>query len=251
MALALHDVELGGAKMTFSIAGLCRDTGEIGLALATSSMAAGARAMVLVPNHGAIFAQARSDPRLGTLGAALLEAGCMAEQTLAGMLAHTPDAAYRQLAILDSTGGVAHATGEKCLAPCGACLGNGAFALGNAVANDAVIPAILRGFEAATGPLAQRLIAALEAGEAAGGEPYPLRSAALKVGRPEIPFAVIDLRVDLAEHPIADLRRHWHAYEPLAEAYLLRAIDPGNAPLAATVEGHLRQWPIRLTKGSP
>ena len=235
--------------MTFSIAGLCPHTGEIGLALTTSSMAAGARAMVLAPNHGAVFVQARSDPRLGTLGAALLEAGCTAEQTLAGMLAHTPDAAYRQIAVLDSAGRIAHATGERCLAPCGACVGHHAVALGNAVANVAVIPAILRGFEAARGPLAHRLIAALEAGEAAGGEPYPLRSAALKIGRPEIPFAVIDLRVDLAEHPVAALRQHWHAYEPLAEAYLLRAIDPGTAPLAATVEGHLRQWPIRLTEG--
>lgn len=233
--------------MTFSIAARCPRTGEIGLALATSSMAAGGRAMGLSPGHGAVFAQARSDPRLGALGLAALEAGRTAEQAVAAMVAHAPDAAYRQLAALDGTGRVAHATGERCLAPCGAVLGDGAIALGNAVANERVIPAILAGFQAADGTLAHRLIAGLEAGAAAGGEPYPLRSAAVKVARPGIPFAVVDLRVDLAEWPVAALRQHWLAYEPLVEGTILRAIDPAHAPLAATIEGHLRHWPIRLT----
>ena len=230
--------------MTFSIAGLCPDTGEIGAALATSSMAAGARAMFLSPGRGAVFAQARSDPSLGMLGVAQLEDGRTAAQVLAAMLADTPYAAFRQLAVLDAAGSVAHATGERCLDPKGAVVGDAAIALGNAVANDGVIPAILRGFESATGPLAHRLIAGLEAGAQAGGEPYPLRSAALKIVRPGVPFPVADLRVDLAEHPVAELRRQWAAYEPLMEGYLLRALDPEHAPLAATIEGHLRHWPV-------
>lgn len=235
--------------MTFSIAALSPETGEIGLALVTSSMAAGARAMFLLPGKGAVFAQARSDPRLGAVGIAALEAGAGAEQALAAMLAHDGEAAFRQLAVLDQAGRMAHATGVRCLAPCGAVLGAGVIALGNAVANEAVIPAILHGFETAGGPLASRLIAGLEAGAAAGGEPYPLRSAALRVGRPGVPFPVVDLRVDLAEHPVAELRHHWLAYAPLLEGYLQRALDPAHAPLAATIEGHLRAWPIQLPEG--
>ena len=233
--------------MTFSIAGLCPQTGEIGLALATSSMAAGGRAMGLLPGRGAVFSQARSDPVLGMAGLARLEAGDTAEQALAAMLAHGPNAAYRQLAVLDAQGGVAHATGARCLPPAGAVVGKDAIAIGNAVANDGVIPAILRGFEAAEGRLAHRLIAALEAGAAAGGEPYPLRSAAVKVGRPGIAFATIDLRVDLAEYPVEALRQCWAAYEPLEEGTILRATDPAHAPLAAEIEQHLRRWPIGLT----
>ncbi|MEJ1976636.1 MAG: DUF1028 domain-containing protein [Acetobacteraceae bacterium] len=232
--------------MTFSIAALCPQTGEIGLALATSSMAVGARAMFLAPGRGAVFAQARSDPALGAVGLARLDAGCTAAQTLADMLAQTRYSAFRQLAVLDAQGGIAHATGERCLAPKGAATGLGAVSLGNAVANDDVIPAILRGFEAAAGPLAHRLVAGLEAGAAAGGEPYPLRSAALKVGRPGIPFPVVDLRVDLSEAPVAELRHQWAVYQPLMEGYLQRALHPEHAPLAAAIEAHLRTWPVSV-----
>ncbi len=232
--------------MTFSVAALCPQTGAIGFALATSSMAVGARAAFLAPGFGVVFSQARSDPQLGTLGTALLKAGRTAAETLAEMRAATPYAGYRQLAVLDGAGRVAHATGEHCVAPCGAVSGHAAIALGNAVANDTVIPAMLQAFEAIAGTLAHRLLAALEAGVAAGGEPHPLRSAALKIGRPGLPFPAADLRVDLAEHPVAALRHQWRVYEPLLEGYALRAVDPANAPLAAALEGSLRQWPITV-----
>ena len=230
--------------MTFSVAALCSHTGDIGYALATSSMAAGARAAFLAPGHGVVFAQGRSDPQLGALGIAMLEIGRSAEQALAEMRAATPYTAYRQLAVLDAIGRVAHATGEHCVPPYGAVVGRTSIALGNAVANESVIPAMMRPLERSDRSLAHRLIAALEAGVAAGGEPYPLRSAALKVARANLPFPAVDLRVDLAEHPVAALRQQWQAYEPLLDGYAQRAIDPANAPLAATIEGHLRQWPI-------
>ena len=236
--------------MTFSVAALCSRTGEIGFALATSSMAVGARAAFLAPGFGVVFSQARSDPQLGALGIAMLETGRTAEATLAGMQAATPYADFRQLAVLDGTGRIAHATGGRCVAPCGAVTGRAAIALGNAVANEAVIPAMMQAFEAAAGTLAHRLLTALEAGVAAGGEPHPLRSAALKVGRPNLPFPAADLRVDLAEHPVASLRHQWQVYEPLLEGYALRATDPAHAPLAAAMEGSLRQWPITV-QGTP
>ena len=230
--------------MTFSVAALCPRKGEIGYALATSSMAAGARAAFLAPGHGVVFAQGRSDPQLGALGLAMLEIGRTAEQTLAEMLAATPHAAYRQLAVLDAAGRIAHATGSLCLPPRGAIVDRTTIAIGNAVASEAVIFAMLRPLERPDSPLAHRLIAALEAGLAAGGEPYPLRSAAVKVARPNLPFPVVDLRVDLAEYPVAALRHQWQVYEPLLDGYVMRAMDPANAPLAASIEGHIRKWPI-------
>lgn len=225
--------------MTFSVAGLCPRTGEIGLALATSSMAAGARALRL-GLAGAVFAQARSDPRLTARALASLEAGHTAQQALDDLLT-VPHAEFRQFGILDNAGRTAHSTGGRCLPPKGAATAHGALALGNGLANDAVVPAILEGFQADPGaPLAGRLLHALDQGLVVGGEPYPLRSAALQVVRPGIPFPVIDLRIDLHDTPLTALRHLWTYYAPLLEGYLARALDPEHAPLAASFEGHLR-----------
>src|ERR1700732_1475632 len=132
--------------MTFSILGRCPRSGEFGCALATSSMAVGARCHFVAPGIGAVLSQARSDPVLGTLGLARLAAGRSAAETLADMVASTPHAAWRQLAVLDRDGRVADFTGESVMAPKGSLVGEGAVALGNAVASDGVIDAILAGF---------------------------------------------------------------------------------------------------------
>jgi uncharacterized Ntn-hydrolase superfamily protein len=227
--------------MTFSIAGLCPRTGEFGCAIATSSMAAGARVPFVGPGLGVVLTQARTDPVLGALGLRRLEAGRDAAETLSDIIASTPHSAWRQLAVLDRDGRVADFTGAEVMAPKGSRIGRGAIAIGNAVANDVVVDAILAGFEASPeSTLSDRLIAALEKGLAAGGEAYPLRSAALKVAQPGIPFTPIDLRVDCAETPIAALRQIWTLWAPMVEAYVARARDPANAPLAETIEGHRR-----------
>jgi uncharacterized Ntn-hydrolase superfamily protein len=229
--------------MTFSIAALCPRTGEIGQALATSSMAAGMRAMFLAPGKGAVFAQARSDPRLGMLGVERLMAGDDAAATLAAMVeAAGANRVWRQLAVLDAAGGTAAATGERCIASKGELFGPGVLAAGNGLANDAVVPAILAGFTGSDPalPLGERLLIALEAGEAAGGEPWPLRSAALRVARPDVPFPVVDLRVDLDKATLPQLRHLWTMFRPLEDGYLARTLDPWNAPPAAEIEAHIR-----------
>ena len=194
--------------MTFSILGRCAQTGEFGCALATSSMAVGGRCHFVAPGIGAVLSQARSDAALGAFGLARL-------------------AAWRQLAVLDRDGRIADYTGAKVSAPKRSAVAPGAVALGNAVASDAVVDAILDAFAAAPQePLAERLIAALESGLAAGGEPVPLRSAALRVAQPGVPFTPIDLRVDLSPRPIADLRRYWTMWAPMAAGYVARALSP-------------------------
>ena len=112
-------------------------------------------------------------------------------------------------------------------------------ALGNGLANDRVVEAMLEAFQvAASRSLAERLIIGLEAGPAAGGEAYPLRSAALKLARPGVPLLPIDLRVDYSETPITELRRMWSIWVPMIESYIQRCVDPANSPAAALIEGH-------------
>src|SRR4051812_47611535 len=194
---------MGRPDVTFSIAALCPRTGEYGCALSTSSMAAGGRAAFVVPDTGVVLSQARSDPRLGAVGIRRLAAGDSAEQALQAMIAASPHSGWRQLAIVDLQGRVAAFTGQECTPARGERLGRGAVAVGNGLANDRVVGAMLEGYEAAPRePLTDRLLAALKAGEAAGGEAYPLRSAAVKVARPGVPFAPVDLRVDFSETPI-------------------------------------------------
>jgi uncharacterized Ntn-hydrolase superfamily protein len=223
--------------VTFSILGRCRRSGAFGCALATSSMAVGARCHFVAPGIGAVLSQARSDPTLGSLGLKILAEGRSATETLADMIAATPHAAWRQLAVLDAAGRLAEFTGEKVAPPKGAAVGKDAVAIGNAVANDSVVAAILAGFEARPdAPLADRLIAGLEAGLDAGGELEPLRSTALRIALPGVPFTPIDLRVDLSETPIAELRRYWKLWAPMADGYVERALRPDNAPATADIE---------------
>ena len=79
---------------------------------------------------------------------------------------------------------------------------------------------------------------ALEYGLDAGGEAYPLRSAAVKVAQPNVPFAAIDLRVDYSEGPIRDLRLMWTLWAPMVDGYVQRCLDPAKSPPAAAIEGH-------------
>ena len=225
--------------MTFSIAGLCTRTGEFGCALATSSMAAGSRAPFVAPDAGVVLSQARSDPRLGVLGLACLMAGRSAKEALTEMIASTPHSAWRQLAVLDRQGRVAEATGAHCTLAKGASIGRASITIGSGLANDSVVGAMMKGFEAAPGsPLADRLLMALEYGFNAGGEAFPLRSAAMKVAQAGVPFPPIDLRVDYSDTPIADLRKMWALWAPMVAGYVQRCLDPKNSPPAAMIEGH-------------
>lgn len=226
--------------MTFSIAAICRRTREFGCALATSSMAVGGRAAFVAAGTGVVLSQARSDPRLGILGLKRLEAGRSAQETLSDMIASTPHSAWRQLGVVDLEGRVAEFTGAHCSPAKGACVGGGALAIGNGLANDTVVGAMLNGFEAAPDkPLTDRLLMALEHGLDAGGEADPLRSAAIKVAQPNVPYPPIDLRVDCSESPIADLGALWTLWAPMVEGYARRCLDPASAPPAAEIEGYV------------
>lgn len=227
--------------MTFSVAGLCPCTGEMGCALATSSMAAGARAQFISADAGVVLSQARSDPRLGMLGLARLREGSNAREALKTMIDASPHSAWRQLAVIDLNGQAVAFSGAKCTEAKRELTAHGLVALGNGLAGKRVVDAMLAAVWASPErSLGERLIIGLEAGLEAGGEAYPLRSAALKVARPGLPLLPIDLRVDCSETPIAELRRLWSLWLPMIDSYIQRCIDPANSPPAALIEGRIR-----------
>ncbi|TCZ66831.1 DUF1028 domain-containing protein [Roseicella aquatilis] len=217
--------------MTFSLIARCPRTGQIGAAVTTSSIAVGSRVPFVAPGLGAVLTQHRTDPRLGPRGLALLRSGCTAAETVAALVASTPDEAWRQLAVLDAAGRTAHHHGARVKPAHGAAHGPGVVALGNILASASVPEAMLAGFLAAGAePLAERLLRALEAGEAAGGEHGAVTSASLLVmAREEFPY--IDLRVDKSAEPLAALRAVWTEYAPLAEGFVARALTPEGAPV--------------------
>jgi len=217
--------------MTFSLLGRCARTGQFGAAVTTSSIAVGTRVPFLAPGIGGVLTQHRTDPRLGPRGLDLLRSGCSAENALAAIVASTPDHRWRQVAVMDGQGRTAHFDGER-VKPCRSVFhGIDVVAMGNILANEDVAPAMGRAFLADPDlPLAERLVRALEAGEAAGGEHGDVMCASLLVVDREV-FPYVDLRIDHADGPIPKLRALWETYAPLADGFVQRAIDPEDAPI--------------------
>jgi uncharacterized Ntn-hydrolase superfamily protein len=220
--------------MTFSIAGRCPSTGQIGAATATSNIAVGARVAHCAAGIGAVLTQHRTDPRLGPRGLALLRSGCGAQQTADALVASTPHAQWRQIGVLDAAGGTAAFSGARTRAEMSAATAENVCAVGNILANARVPAAMMQRFQLQpTAPLAERLMCALEEGLAAGGEHVPVRSAHLLVVEHES-FPLVDLRVDWHDQPIAELRSLWNRYAREMGAFMLRALDPDNPMASAT-----------------
>lgn len=216
--------------MTYSILGRCARTGQFGAAVTTSSIAVGSRVPHVAPGIGGVLTQHRTDPRLGPRGLELLRSGCSAEETLGALVASTPHHKWRQLAVLDAQGRSAHFHGAAVKPALNAVHVPDCVALGNILANDRIPAAMAAAFlDSSDQPLAERLVRAMEAGEAAGGEGKPVISAALVIMEKEI-FPLVDLRVDLAPDAITALRTLWDAYAPSVREFVTRAVDPDAAP---------------------
>lgn len=200
----------------------------LGAVIATSSPAVGARCVFARAGLGVVLTQHRTDPRLGPLGLDLLAAGCSPASTVAALAASTPHAGWRQLASVDASGTGAHFSGALIRSRHAGVAGADCVAVGN-ILRDAGVPAAMAAAFAAASALGfpERLLAALEAGDAAGGEEQPLRSAALLVVH-QHSFPYADLRVDAAPAPIAALRALWEEYAPEADEYVARALDPDS-----------------------
>jgi uncharacterized Ntn-hydrolase superfamily protein len=212
--------------MTFSMVARCARTGMLGAIVTTSSIAVGSRCVFAATGVGAALSQHTTDPRLGPLMLDQLRRGYTVEKAIGAAVGGTPRDDVRQLAVIDRQGRTASFSGASVRPERAEAHGQDCVALANIVRSDTVPAAMVKAFEAnPTAPLALRLIDALEAGGAAGGELKPLVSAGLIIAYREA-FPYVDLRVDSDPDPIKTMRRLWREYEPLADMFVARAVYP-------------------------
>ena len=190
--------------MTWSI--LARDGDVLGGAVATRFFAVGALCLHVEGGVGAMATQALINPMLGWNGMPRLRAGADPALLLPELLAADDGRAVRQLHAIDAAGRIGQYTGAECVAWCGHIRGVDVSVAGNMLAGAAVLDRTLDAFATAPGPMAERLLAALDAGEAAGGDKRGKQSAALKVASRD-PYPDLDLRVDDHADPLVELRR--------------------------------------------
>ncbi len=216
--------------MTYSVVARCDRTGQLGVATATSDVAVGARVPWLRTGVGAVVPPHRPDPRLGPRLLDLMAGGATAAEAVDGVRHSSVHADWRQLAAIGTHGPGIAWTGAY-VDPVGVSVVTAPdhVVAGNILVGDIVGRAASAAFDSSAGlELGERLVRALEAGLAAGGEPEPLRSACLRVHGSE-QFPLVDLRVDEHPDPLRELRRLWELYGPAAGEYVSRAIDPDAA----------------------
>jgi uncharacterized Ntn-hydrolase superfamily protein len=218
---------------TFTVVARCPDTGLLGVGVATYSLAVGGYCPFIRPRLGAMAIQAHSDPRLGPLALRLLALGYPPAKVLMELQSADPFWNYRQVGIVDRNGTVAVHTGEKARPWAGHFVGDGVIAMGNVLSGPPIVESMLAAYRRHDGnDFADRLLQCLEAGRDAGGQAngLPARSASLHVYEAE-EHPMIDLRVDLHQEAIAELRRCYRHYKPLIPYYYeLRSRDPAHAP---------------------
>lgn len=220
--------------MTYAVVARCPVTGQFGIAVASYSVAIGRHCDgALRENTGAALTLGSPNPRSNYLAVNLLAQGHTAAQALAQLLANDADGEYRQITIVDRETAVAR-SGSKLRPWSGHRIGSGYCAFGDMLAGEAVLDALVTGYEAQPqAGLDERLVLALAAARDAGGLTsgsgrLPERSAALIVWGNR-PYNEIDLRVDLHEDAIADLQRIYVDYKPSIAYYEERALSPRNA----------------------
>jgi len=193
--------------MTWSILARDAETGELGAVVASRFLAAGALCPRVEGGVGVACTQALVNPFIAPDALARLRGGEAPDSALAALLAADAGAAVRQVHVLSADGRIAQHTGSECVGWCGAVSGVDVSVAGNMLVGEQVVLATRDAFLAAAGlPLALRLLHAVEAGEAAGGDKRGRQSAAMVVGSAD-PYPDLDLRVDDHPDPLAELRR--------------------------------------------
>ncbi len=193
--------------MTWSIVARDPQTGAFGVAVATRFFAVGALCPHADGGVGALATQALINPTFGPRGLRLLRESLSADHVVQVLTESDPGRESRQLHVQDAQGRIAVYTGAECIPWCGHVVRAGFSVAGNMLAGPQVIEESARAFEAgSTQPFAQRLISALKAGEAAGGDKRGKQSAALRIHTTE-DYPVLDLRVDDHPDPLAELER--------------------------------------------
>ena len=197
---------------TYSIVARDAATGELGVAVQSHAFSVGSGVTWAEAGVGAVATQSFIDVSYGPLGLDLMRAGRSAPDALKGLLAADDGRDVRQVAMIDASGRVAAHTGAKCIPSAGDHAGVGYSVQANLMDNDGIWPAMAKAFEAARGDLAERMLQALEAAQAAGGDIRGMQSAAILVvkgvssGKPWAD-KIFDLRVEDSPQPLTELRR--------------------------------------------
>lgn len=223
--------------MTFTAIARCPETRQLGIATATRSLAVGARVPHVRARLGAVAIMAIADPRLGHMAVRLLRLGYRAPAVIDELVQGDPHAEYRQLGVIDDSGYAAARTGKMNRDWAGHHVRDNFIALGNVLIGEHVLEAIETGYEAAAdAPFEERLMRAIEAGRNAGGQHGGQNSAALVVYGDDF-FPKVDLRVDVHDEPVGELRRVFDAFSPAIGYYAARQRDPRVPPLHEAVPG--------------
>ena len=197
---------------TYSVVARDAKTGELGVAVQSHWFSVGSSVAWAEAGVGAVATQSFIDPSYGPLGLALMRAGRSAPDALKGLLAADEGRDVRQVGMVDAAGRVASYTGARCIPAAGDQTGDGFSVQANLMEKDTVWPAMARAYQSSTGDLAERLLAALEAAEAQGGDIRGRQSASILIvkgvssGRPW-QDKLFDLRVEDHPAPVAELRR--------------------------------------------
>ena len=197
---------------TYSIVAIDRATGEIGAAVQSHWFSVGSSVIWAESNVGAVCTQSFIEPSYGPLGLDLMRSGRSAGEALAGLLRADKSEAVRQVAMIDARGRPAAHTGKSCIPQAGNFVGDGFSCQANMMLNDTVWNAMARAFQGTPGELVDRLMAALEAAEAEGGDIRGRQSAAIIVVKGKSSGVwwkdrLYDLRVEDHAGPLAELKR--------------------------------------------
>lgn len=229
--------------MTWSILARTPD-GRFGVAIASRFFAVGALCIHTKAGVGALSTQALMNPLYGPRGIALLAEGRSAAEVVATLTGADEGATQRQLHVLPARGPAAAHTGAACVDWCGHAVHADFSVAGNMLAGPRVVEATAEAFATSTGPLAERLIAAMAAGEAAGGDKRGRQSIALRIQGAE-DYPELDLRVDDHADPLAELRRLYdkslERFQPFIACLATRARPAGELERAA-IEAHIERF---------
>jgi uncharacterized Ntn-hydrolase superfamily protein len=232
---------------TFSIVAYDFKNGDLGVAVESKFPAVGAVVPWARAKVGAVATQASVNVTYGPKGLELLEKGLTAQETLRELMGDDAQREVRQAAIVDANGQVAAHTGEKCMEWAGHVAGRGFSCQGNILVGSKVVESMARAYEQTEGDLVDRLIAALSAGQAAGGDRRGQQSAAILVVREKGGYEgftdrYVDLRVDEHPRPIQELKRVLRIYDMT----MLSREEPENLltidqKLTTTIQRHLKK----------
>jgi uncharacterized Ntn-hydrolase superfamily protein len=237
---------------TYSLCACDLERGEWGVVVQSKFLAVGSVVPWAEAKVGAVATQAWANPRYGPEGLELLREGRSADEVVQALVGADDGRDDRQLGVVDAHGGSATYTGSACFDWAGGRTGAGYAAQGNILVSGATVDALAETFEASSGPLAERLIAALGAGEDAGGDSRGRQSAALLVVSPEggyggLSDTAVDLRVDDHPEPIEELTRLYR----LHDLYFGRTPEEEWLPIDDELGAEIRERLTRLGFDDP